>query len=513
MMEHLRTLVAVLAVVLAGMVSSPVAAQPPEEPEVEEFDFSEAEDEVPPDTRAGRQLVWVLSVLNGGDFGEPKERFSDRFLEIIPAQQVRDDMKDVRETAFISKRVRAVQINVPEDSEDSLDAILHAEGTRRVLSVFLAVDEKTGRISGLSFRPLGGFGGQEGDWDSWEGGAAGLIGGLSFGAYELVPKKPDEPKGELKLVPVHQMDDDKPMAIGSAFKVFVLGAVAEMVREGKAAWSDALQIDPAKKSLPSGTMQNEPDGAPFPLTTYLDKMISISDNTAADHLLHFVGREKAEEYMARFVDDMTYNRPFLSTLEVFKIKIGDDATLAEDFAQANSEDRRLMLAPGGDVDRARPDLLKVRGWMQKPVAVDTIEWFASARELSALWAEIRRIEQLPGMEPVGRAVRINPGLPLDRAVWKSIAFKGGSEPGVMCLSFLLERDDGRWFVVAGAWNKRHEPLREAQLIDLMQRGIAIVAKHDRKPAPDQPPAGKEAPAAPAQPAPQPDPNKDDPRGF
>jgi len=36
---------------------------------------------------------------------------------------------------------------------------------------------------------------------------------------------------------------------------------------------------------------------------------------------------------------------------------------------------------------------------------------------------------------------------LDAAVWARVAFKGGSEPGVLALSWLLERADGRRFVV------------------------------------------------------------------
>src|SRR5450432_456921 len=43
--------------------------------------------------------------------------------------------------------------------------------------------------------------------------------------------------------------------------------------------------------------KSEPDGSMFSVAEVAGKMISISDNTAADHLLRLVGRERVEAYL------------------------------------------------------------------------------------------------------------------------------------------------------------------------------------------------------------------------
>jgi len=82
------------------------------------------------------------------------------------------------------------------------------------------------------------------------------------------------------------------------------------------------------------------------------------------------------------------------------------------------------------------------------------------------------------MEPLSRAIRINPGVPLDAAAWKSVAFKGGSEPGVLNLTFLMERADGRWFTLSAGWNNPEKAVEEARLIALVRAGVKILEKHE-----------------------------------
>ena len=43
---------------------------------------------------------------------------------------------------------------------------------------------------------------------------------------------------------------------------------------------------------------------------------------------------------------------------------------------------------------------------------------------------------------------MNPGMPFDPARWPYVGFKGGSEPGVLQLTWLVRRDDDRWFVLS-----------------------------------------------------------------
>ena len=70
-----------------------------------------------------------------------------------------------------------------------------------------------------------------------------------------------------------------------------------------------------------------------------------------------------------------------------------------------------------------------------------VEWFFTAFELCAL---LERVDGSP-------ALVINPGVANSRA-WSTVAFKGGSEPGVLNLSTLVTAADGTTHCVVASWN-------------------------------------------------------------
>ena len=115
--------------------------------------------------------------------------------------------------------------------------------------------------------------------------------------------------------------------LASAFKLYVLGALAHAVHERDASWSQTLAIHEDWKSFPSGDLQNLPAGTLLPLGTYADKMISISDNTAADHLLHFLGPTAMQCQLRLFGNTHArLDNPFLTTRELFTLEPHDDGT-------------------------------------------------------------------------------------------------------------------------------------------------------------------------------------------
>ena len=69
-------------------------------------------------------------------------------------------------------------------------------------------------------------------------------------------------------------------------------------------------------------MRDEAAGKTFTLREFAEKMISVSDNTATDHLLAFVGRQAVEETVkASGNAAAARNVPFLSTRDVFALKL------------------------------------------------------------------------------------------------------------------------------------------------------------------------------------------------
>ena len=55
-------------------------------------------------------------------------------------------------------------------------------------------------------------------------------------------------------------------------------------------WNQDLTVTAQLKSLPSGQLQDDPDGTQISVLDTAAKMISISDNTAANMLINLAGR-------------------------------------------------------------------------------------------------------------------------------------------------------------------------------------------------------------------------------
>ncbi len=297
--------------------------------------------------------------------------------------------------------------------------------------------------------------------------AAGVIISLWFGEPEslTVSSFDDTLKSFAKLpgkVSVAVIEDGKPIAtlpsdaalgVGSAFKLAIMAALTDQFAMGKHRLDEVVPLRAEWKSLPSGVLQNWPDGTPLTIATIANEMISISDNTAADALLSIVGRENAEKFAPR-------NKPFLSTREMFVLKAKSNTALLARFRAANEADRRAMLA---EIDRQPfPDASQFGG---APVALD-VEWFFTADELCSL---IGKVANSPAM-------RINPGLAKPEQ-WRQIAFKGGSEGGVLNLTTALTGKNGKHSCVAATWNN-DAVLNEGQFFKLYSSLLSALAKQN-----------------------------------
>ena len=229
--------------------------------------------------------------------------------------------------------------------------------------------------------------------------------------------------------PRASLHSDEALAVGSAFKLAVLSALNSEMMTKKHRWDEVVPLDPRWKSLPSGVIRSWPDGTPLTLATLANEMISISDNTAADALLSIAGRSHVEAVAPR-------DRPFLSTREAFILKDPANGVLLARYRAANAAGRAAMLA---EIDRQPlPDVgIFASG---QPIATD-IEWFFTPAELCTL---------IDGVRDLG-AMQINPGIAAKKD-WQQIAYKGGSEPGVLNFTTALTAKNGRHYCVAATWN-------------------------------------------------------------
>ncbi len=318
---------------------------------------------------------------------------------------------------------------------------------------------------------------------------------LWFGLPQPATKSPDEIIGRLKALhgrtslavirldgsaprTLHALDPDAPMAIGSTFKLYVLGALAQEAAAGRVPWERVVRLEDGLKSLPSGVLQSWPAGTPLTVQTLASEMISISDNTASDHLLRLLGRpavEAAQKTMGHATPER--NVPFLATRELFQLKATDHPERRSAYLARDSAGRRAYL----DDSLSRMARTDLAGFdLLAPVDIDRLEWFASTADLcrAMAWLRTRTEGEANRRTAPARAIlAINPGVELDRKAWTYVGYKGGGEPGVLNMTWLLGRRDGAWFAVSASWNDEAKTVDTAELAALMQSLMWCVSQN------------------------------------
>ncbi len=284
--------------------------------------------------------------------------------------------------------------------------------------------------------------------------------------------------------PIFGFQEDRALAIGSVFKLDALGELARQIDEGLASWEESLPIREDIRSFGSlgrgDSMEDEAAGILFTLKRYAELMISNSDNTATDHLIHRLGRENVEASLARLGhSDPALNIPFPTPREFLLIKLALSPEERAAYLELGSEGRRTFL----DTDLAGRGIgdavANLAGW-NAPVDIDSIELFASPADLCRAMVWLHEAASTPGLEPVRDILSINPGVPFDERVWPFVGFKGGWEPGggVLAVSWLLERHDGRLFFLAGILNDSTGLIDRTRAALLIRVGSELLADED-----------------------------------
>jgi len=268
---------------------------------------------------------------------------------------------------------------------------------------------------------------------------------------------------------VNAVDATTPAPLGSAFKLYVLDALARAIANGTVSWNQRLTLTSQLTSLPSGELSTEPAGTQVTVLQAAQDMISSSDNTAADLLLTLVGRTAVESAAAASgMADPALDTPFLTTRELFVLKLDDWPALASRYLALGPAGRQAMLT--GTVDRVPLSALHVTaptGWTQ-PRDIGTIEWFASPADICRVYASLASLSRRPGLAPVASILAINNGsLALDPRQWSTTWFKGGSEPGVVTLNYLATTRTGQSYMVSVLAANPSAPIPQAATVQLL----------------------------------------------
>jgi len=202
-------------------------------------------------------------------------------------------------------------------------------------------------------------------------------------------------------------------------------------------------------------------------------MISVSDNSATDTLIHLLGRKAIEARMrAAGHSAPSRNIPFLTTVEAFALKGNNfESERAAFIAGDDAAQRKLV-----DANQSRLTLANVDGvsFAGEPRFIDSLEWFASPNDVGRLMIDLRNRQSPTAMSVMAINPGVSPGATKD---WAWLGYKGGSELGVISMSLLGQREsDGKWFVVTASWNNPATPVVTETMVGLVTRLLALAAR-------------------------------------
>ena len=289
---------------------------------------------------------------------------------------------------------------------------------------------------------------------------------------------------------IHAIDAEQSLAVGSSFKLYILAELAHQIatqnipvenasRGGEAylSWDTLLAIQPEYKSIPGGALLFVPDNTQYTVRYYAEQMIQRSDNTATDHLLYLLGRENVEQRMQLTGHhDPALNIPLLATREFAALKfLYSDAELAAYLAKSTAN-KRLVLDNEQRGYQELESYFVQNGEQSAPLHINTIEWFANRFDMCHVLMSLYSTAKAENMRPVTEIMSLEDKLDIDREQWVYVGFKGGSEFGVLAGNWLLQRNDGRLFVISFALNNEPGAIETQSVIPVLKSAVELLER-------------------------------------
>jgi len=247
---------------------------------------------------------------------------------------------------------------------------------------------------------------------------------------------------------IHRLASSTPRPLASEFKLFVLGALAHQIAAGDVSWDQKLTVENQLKSAGnakgSGSLQFSLAGTKVSVQETATKMISISDNTAADMLINLVSRSAVETQVEQWSSTPKLDIPFLTTREMILLHYVNYPTLANAYLNRAPSERQAFLESSVD-----PLSLSEVQESTKPRDIGKIEWFGSPDDICRAFVGLQQLSHQPKLGPIAPILSsYDGGLGLDSSEWPTVWFKGGGEPGVLTLGYMATNSKGQTFVVS-----------------------------------------------------------------
>jgi beta-lactamase class A len=401
-----------------------------------------------------RRIGEVTAIINGG--GDYAATFAPAFIAAVPKPAFDRISQQLVTAAGKALRVEDVR---PANPHAATIVIVFERG-RAAAEISI---EATGAqlINGLR---ITGLSASETSLSAVDAELAKLHGKTGFVLAKLGDTKPET---------LIARGMDVPFAIGSEFKLVILAELVRRIAAGERTWEDIVTLDGSP--LPGGAYTASPAGTKVTLYDIAEKMISISDNSATDILLKTLGREKVEAMLPVVgVTNPKGMRPFLATLEAFKLK---SSPLGARWAMADEAGRRTLLA-GGVAAMPISAIDNAVFAAGKPLQIDSVEWFATPGDMVRVMDWLRRHSETGAAARARTLLAKNSGVGAAAAGnWRYLGYKGGSEPGVIAMTFLLQSKAGTWYAMSASWNDAAAAVDDARFAGLMTRAVELAASN------------------------------------
>lgn len=257
------------------------------------------------------------------------------------------------------------------------------------------------------------------------------------------------------------LNEEAPLGCGSAFKLYLLKALDESVKQGKRNWTDIVEIRDDWKSFPTGVLQDWPAGSRHTLETVAGLMISISDNTATDHIYNMLGEKALREYFPASCSDL------FNTGHMLKLKFFFPAKAFE-FTKADATAKKSILDEMNAIKPSEIASYSAIYKIENPVLVEEFEWFISTRNLCETIYALRD----------NHLLRINPAHGLvSKKDWHIVGFKGGSEPGVLNYTWVLQKKaEGPFYSLSCTIIDPQKPVDDDNFNQAVARLLKLIEK-------------------------------------
>ncbi len=265
---------------------------------------------------------------------------------------------------------------------------------------------------------------------------------------------------------------DLSLPLASIFKLYVLLAVSDAIKDGDVSWDDQLLVTKEGKAVGAAGLDKVPDGSTVSVREAAQQMISASDNMATDLLITRVGADAVERALVTAGHhDPASMTPFPTTHEMFSIGWGEPDLRDQWKKVSSSSAGRAQLFKETDSRPYEPDPQRTH----TPASDIGAEWYASAADICRVHAALQA-SAVGAAAPVKKILAAIPGIDLDRAKWPYIGAKGGNLPGDLTFSWYAVDHTGQPYVVSFQlnWPKFRSQTAAGWLLSIVRQTFDLI---------------------------------------